>query len=297
MTDHSILQARECAVDLSGPVISQSHRTADPPERESGQLTRILLLEQVALDTGIRQIVLRNRKATALIAYLALAPRMRETRERLIGLLWSETEPAKARASLRQSLYCLREVFEQEGLHGLLIDKLHVSLDQAMFTTDLEFACKTIEDGRPVELAINELCITDAILAGYDDVDPSFHAWLSIVRERIRRQMVASLERQLSAMPGRVEQTKRVAQALLEIDPSNEVASQHLMRAHIASGNTAGALAVYKQLWDYLEQAFDIEPSPVTQALVVSIRTGEYSPRMVPLVDSKRPYENERRSG
>jgi DNA-binding SARP family transcriptional activator len=54
------------------------------------------------------------------------------------------------------------------------------------------------------------------------------------------------------------------------------------MRAHIASGNTAAALAVYKQLWDYLEQTFDIEPSPVTQALLVSIRSGECSPRMVP---------------
>jgi hypothetical protein len=174
MTDHSILQTRECAVDLSGPVISQSYRTADPPERNRGQVTRILLLDQVALHTGTRQIVLRNRKATALISYLALAPGIRETRERLIGLLWSETEPAKARASLRQLLYCLREVFEQEGLHGVLIDKLLVNLDQAMFTTDLEFACKTIEDGRPVELAINELCITDAILAGYDDVAHPF---------------------------------------------------------------------------------------------------------------------------
>jgi len=276
MNGHSILQDRGCAVDLndySSPALS---RITDPPPRQRRPLTRILLLDRVALDTGDRQIVLRNRKAAALMAYLALTPGMRETRERLVGLLWSETEPAKARGSLRQLLYWLRDTLDRKDVKGLTIDKLYVSLDPAAFATDLETTLKTIDYDHPAELTFNELCITDAILCGYDDVSPSFHSWLTVTREKIRRQMIARLEGRLSETRCTIEMTKRIARALLQMDPTHEVACQHLMRAHVASGSTAGALAAYKQLWDHLEQAFDIEPSPVTQDLVVAIRCGTY---------------------
>lgn len=278
MKGHSILPARACEVDPSGFVISPSHRTPDPPRLKPSPITCIHLLYGIAVASGTRRIVLRNRKASVLLAYLVLTRGMRESRERLIGLLWSETEPSKARASLRQLLYWLRETFEQEDLGGLAIDKQHVSLDPAAFTTDLDLAFKAIELGHPIDLAASELCITDTIMSGYDDVDPSVLAWLRVMREKLRRNIMASLEVHLDDAPGNVERTKRAARALLQMDPAHEVACQHLMRAHIASGNTASALAVYRELWEYLEQTFDIEPSPATQALVVSIRTRDYRP-------------------
>src|SRR4029453_11858447 len=52
-----------------------------------------------------------------------------ETRERLVGLLWSETEEEKARASLRQSLHEIREAFNAEGFDGLRTDKVAIGLD------------------------------------------------------------------------------------------------------------------------------------------------------------------------
>ena len=75
-----------------------------------------------------------------------------------------------------------------------------------------------------------------------------------------------------------LEATKRIAHALFQIDPTHEIACQHLMRTYVASGNTGGALAVYKQLWTCLEQEYDIEPSAATQELVVAIRNGTYRP-------------------
>jgi DNA-binding SARP family transcriptional activator len=276
MKGHAILPARACEIDPSRFVISPSHRTANPPRRKPTPSTRILLLDGIAIASGTRQIVLGNRKASVLLAYLALTRGMRESRERLIGLLWSETEPSKARASLRQLLYWLRETFEQQGLRGLAIDKQHVSLDPAAFATDLDLVFQAIALGHPTDLAASEMCITDTIMSGYDDVDPSVLAWLRVMREKLRRRMMATLEDHLSDAPGSVERTKRAARALLQMDPAHEVACQHLMRALIKSGNTAGALAAYSELWEYLEQTFDIEPSPTTQALVVSIRTRDY---------------------
>ena len=52
----------------------------------------ISLLDGVFLRVGDREVVLNSRKARALIGYLVLAPNMQETRDRLVGLLWSETE-------------------------------------------------------------------------------------------------------------------------------------------------------------------------------------------------------------
>ena len=79
-----------------------------------------------ALRYGGREVVLNGRKARALLGYLALAESGQETRERLVGLLWSETEEAKARASLRQTLYEIREAFQAVGFDKFDADK-HVT--------------------------------------------------------------------------------------------------------------------------------------------------------------------------
>ena len=272
---HSILQDHKSAVGAGNRATSASAHGGYPP-RKRKPITRILLLEGAALDTGHKQIMLPSRKAAALLAYLALTPGMKETRERLVGLLWSEMEPAKARGSLRQLLYCLRNTLDREAVGGLLIDKLCVRLDRAAFTTDLESAFKSIDDGHPIDLVVHELCLADAILLAYDDLDASFHSWLTVTRERLRRQMIARLEGHLCASD-RAERTKRFAQALLQVDPTHEVACRQLMCAHLASGNTAAALNVYIQLWDCLDQTFEVEPSPRTQSLFVAIRSGSRS--------------------
>src|SRR6187551_3282881 len=84
---------------------------------------RVCLLDGFSLHVRGRDVILRNCKARALIAYLLLARGMRETRERLIGLLWSETEEVKARASLRQLVHLLRENLEEAGVVGFFADK------------------------------------------------------------------------------------------------------------------------------------------------------------------------------
>ena len=241
-------------------------------------MLRLSLLGGVALYAGNQEIALENRKANALIAYLALAPGMKESRERLAGLLWSETEDAKARASLRQSLHVVRKAFDNAGLAGLSADKLHVSLDRSTLITDLDNAVASVDQGQPADILMHEMRITDAFLSGYDDIDPSFSHWLRLKRECVRQRFLRGLEAQLmdSLLP--TEAIKRVARALLNLDPTNEAACQKLMCACVDSGNVAGALTAYKQLWDCLDEEHDIEPSAATQEIVVAIKTGTYPP-------------------
>ncbi|HEU0059551.1 MAG TPA: hypothetical protein VFR19_06710, partial [Hyphomicrobiaceae bacterium] len=86
-------------------------------------------LGKLTLRVGKRTIGTIGRKSAALLAYLALSDAGQETRERLVGLLWSETEEEKARASLRQSLHEIREAFNAEGFEGFRTDKVAIGLD------------------------------------------------------------------------------------------------------------------------------------------------------------------------
>ena len=254
------------------------HRIACPGELDGAPMLRISLLDGIALYVGNREVALNQRKARALIAYLALARGMRETRSRLVGLLWSETEDAKARASLRQLLHLLREIFDRGGIVGLSADKDLVSLDRSAVITDVDWALASIDRADPVAPLLNEFRITDTFLRGYEDVDPAFCTWLRTKRENIRQQLIRRLETQLSNPSHQAQATERIARALFQVDPTHEIACQYLMRACVASGNAGGALATYKQLWERLEQEYDIEPSKATQQLVVTIRNAAVDP-------------------
>ena len=50
------------------------------------------------------------------------------------------------------------------------------------------------------------------------------------------------------------------------------------MRAHAEEGDIAGALRIYKSLWDLLDRDYGMEPSPQTEELVASIKLGVFEP-------------------
>ena len=66
---------------------------------------------QAQLSNG-RIIEISSMKARAVLAYLALAPHMRHTREHLATLLWDMSDEERARASLRQAIGSLRKALE-----------------------------------------------------------------------------------------------------------------------------------------------------------------------------------------
>jgi DNA-binding SARP family transcriptional activator len=68
---------------------------------------------EVALDG--QPLTLANRKAQALLAYLAVTA-LPQTRDNLAALLWPEAPQARARASLRQTLWGLRRAGFDEWL-------------------------------------------------------------------------------------------------------------------------------------------------------------------------------------
>ena len=238
----------------------------------------ISLFGGVSLRYGGARIELNNRKAMALVGYLALAANLSDTRERIVGLLWSETEEAKARATLRQVLKDLRTSFDQCRFSGFTTGRVEVGIDAAEVTLDVWSVLESAAAGRPNELLLDRSRITETLLAGYEDVDPSFRAWLFVCRENLHRRLIRGLEDQLASDAPTSAEIMRLAQAIIQLDPTHEIAVQRLIRCHADAGDMAGALSAHKRLWDLLDTDYDMEPSDKTQDLISGIKAGTYVP-------------------
>ena len=70
-------------------------------------MPRLTLLGSFSMDRG-GPVTLRNKKAQALVAFLAMNPGVVHVRERLAALLWPDSHEDAARQSLRQCISMLR---------------------------------------------------------------------------------------------------------------------------------------------------------------------------------------------
>ena len=109
------------------------------------------------------------------------------------------------------------------------------------------------------------------LLEDLDGIDPTFDAWLTTERERLRdraRNVAEALLREQvepeAAIPA--------AQRLLPIDRAHEGAWRALMRAHAARGERGMAIQAYDRCRAVLADLLDAAPSPETQKLLAEIR-------------------------
>jgi DNA-binding SARP family transcriptional activator/TolB-like protein len=223
-----------------------------------------------------RLVELRTQKAGAVLSYLALADTKHESRERLVGLLWSRSDEEKARASLRQVVRELRSVFEEAGYDGFSAGRLSVHLDAETVEVDVESVVRQAESGSVHPLLLNTPQLGERILEGMDDLDPSFRVWVLAKRQTIHDRLMRNLSAGLVADDVGADTKSEVAAAIVNLDPTHEEACCHLMRVHAEQGDLAGALRIYKALWNLLDRDYGMEPSPVTEELVADIKLGAF---------------------
>jgi DNA-binding SARP family transcriptional activator len=216
-----------------------------------------------------------NRKAAALLAYLALRKGSSEPRERLAGLFWSESDELRSRTSLRQTLKQLRAIFLEAQFVGLENDRDSLSINPDGVVLDVDSVADQVRGGEVPPSLLDPSMAPDRLLYGFDTLDESFSSWLQVYRQTWSNRLTAPLTELLNS-PDSVT-AGRAANALLQIDPMFEAAHLQILSKLASEGNTASALKYYKTLWDYLDAEFEVEPSPEIQSLVVSIKDGTYS--------------------
>lgn len=249
----------------SNVALSGTHETPAKP------LLVLNILGDFTAAVGGCDLAFSTRKAKALAAYLALSENGQDTRERLVGLLWSESDEERARASLRQVVRDIKLVCDSAGFEGFRADKQTLSLARQSFSCDVEDVLSAVAGGAVHRRLLDTQRIDETLLAGLDNIDPAFHVWVLAKRQLLRDRLTLTLERLLTSGSDAAE-SDATAIALLNLDPTHEVACRHLIRARAARGDTGGAMKVYKALWDLLDAEYDIEPSPETQELIVDIK-------------------------
>jgi len=220
----------------------------------------------------------------ALLALVAAAGRKGISRDRVVGILWPEVGEERARHTLSQNLYRVRQETGQDWI---------------VVTADLRL-------GPAVSSDIGEL--KDAVAAGdfetvgalyvgkflegfYLPGAAEFERWSEDERAGIHREALRAIERlaQLADAAKNRPESVRWWHRLAELDPlSARYASGH-MRALVAHGDRSGALARAKLYRETVRRELSAEPDPDVQKLENSLKLAPPEPAPAPRNSTEPP--------
>jgi len=239
----------------------------------------IRLLGPVSLSYNGRPVRLPNRKAQAIVAYLALNDLPAERRALLAGLLWSEYGQNNALTSLRQTLLELRRAMQDVGCPALTPSHSHVVLDRTVLRLDITDIIAAVSIGEVPDSLLRQAHVSETLLDGFEDLDPAFGDWLGSQRHVFHQRLSLAMAKRLADATVPPSAHRPLAEAALLLDPTNEEACRLVMLAAAQAGETAAALRAYDELYRVLDTDHDMEPSHETQALLARIKLGEFDTR------------------
>ena len=175
----------------------------------------------------------------AILARLAVAGDRGVSRDKLLALLWPESEMDRARHVLNQLLYAQRQLFDEDSL---FLGKKLLRLNPTLIWTDVA----------AFEVALSEQRVEDAL--GYHHgpfLDgfflgnaPQFDAWAEAQRERLQQRLRECLAQRAARLEATHdwESASRWRRHVLDLDPLDSHASRKLAEALIAAGDRSGAI-------------------------------------------------------
>jgi DNA-binding SARP family transcriptional activator len=217
-------------------------------------------------------------KPLGLLAYLVLEPGP-HSREALAGLLWGESLEAEARASLRQALKHLRDVFG-DLVHA---ERALVELSGPLPCDVLEFRAAVEHDptravGFDVPRFLDGFSLRHA---------PQFDEWAATTRNGLLRTYHQALARLAREAMGqwRWRDAVDLADRWLASEPVCDEAALLAVEARFLSGNRAGALARFAEYRDLVSREAGCEPGRALQALVRRVEADRTTTDAPPITD------------
>src|SRR5688572_3123674 len=219
-----------------------------------------------------------RRRPLALLAVIAAAGSRGVTRERLVGILWSDSPEEQARHVLSQSLYALRRGL---GADELVLDTGVLRLNPAVITSDIAQFNDAIDAGdRSGAIAAYQGSFLDGF---YLSGAPLFERWVEEERARIAAKFHQALESEAeeAESTGNHARAAELWNRRVTSDPLATRPLIRLVRALDAAGERGAALRQLRIHRALLEQegtavASDVtalertlqEPAPVSTAPV-----------------------------
>ena len=236
--------------------------------------------------------VLPTRKAEALLAYLAVEPGRRHSRDMLATLLWGDREEAQARKSLRQAIYSLRKTLPDVAEALFVMHGGGIALNPEAIDADVPRFERLVREGTPETLERAAALYCGDLLHGFVLEEPGFEDWLVAERERLRELAIEGRAKLLAhqARTGETERAIQTAAQLLALDPLQEAVHRTLMRLYARQGRRATALRQYQMCVDLLRRELRIEPEAETKQLYQELLQQRIDARRQPAV-ARAPAE------
>jgi DNA-binding SARP family transcriptional activator len=216
-----------------------------------------------------------QRRAEALLALLAVAGDLGCTRDRLVALLWPESDKGRARHSLRDALHSIRHALGAEAVLGvgetLRLNRTVVATDVQRFTEEL--AASALEE------AVDSY--RGPLLDGFHVNDaPEFERWLDAERLRLFGICEEAVERLAVAAEARGSWrwAARWWGRAVELDPFNTRVVVRRMWALASGGDRANAVKEAEEHQRRLVEELDLEPDPAFLAEITRVRDGSLGP-------------------
>ena len=217
----------------------------------------------------------------ALLALIGAAGRRGISRDRVIGILWSENEEEQARHTLSQTLYSLKRDTGSELVEG---------------TTSLRLGPPLTNDVGQLEDAIAQGSL-DGVVVLYEGRflegfylpgAPEFERWVEEERARLHRAATGALERlaiRADSVANHADAV-RLWQRLAELDPLSARYTAGYMRALAAAGDRPHALAQARRYAETVRRELDAEPDPAVRRLEAELRA---KPTEAPVATGRAP--------
>ena len=248
---------------------------------------RVALLGSPRLEHAGQVLALDTRKATALLAYLAVT-RERQSRDTLGALLWPDQDREQARGALRRTMSVLRTA---TGGLALDADRFSVGIGPgAGLDLDVDRFRELARDARHEHDAAGGACarcigdLTAAarlyrgdFLAGFAvRGSPDFDDWQAFHAQGLRRELGSVLERLALAQvaAGSPAEAVEPARRWLSLDPLHEPAHALLMRLYAQTDQRSAALQQYRDCVGVLDRELGVPPLSETSDLDAAIRAG-----------------------
>ncbi|NIR32739.1 MAG: alpha/beta fold hydrolase [Gammaproteobacteria bacterium] len=218
-------------------------------------------------------VTLATRKSKALLVYLALAAGAPQPRGKLAALLWDRSAEDQARASLRQTLFTLRQALSSADGEVLAAtsDSVWVSADAV--DTDVRSFERLLQEATPASLARALDLYRGDFLEGFTLKAEPFEDWLMEQRTRLRECALEALTELAAhyAEAGDRARAIHAAHRLVTLDPLREAAHRRLIRLYAEDGQRHAAIKQYESCARALQGELGVEPQPETTALYQEI--------------------------
>lgn len=213
------------------------------------------------------------------MAYLALTPNQRESRERLATLLWSNRGDEQARHSLAQSTAVVRKALGDEDKTLVLSEPASLAVDWTTFDIDVLAFRDLVNEGTLDSLQQALALYRDDLLPGFEVRSEGFDDWVDGERERLRNSAVEALHKLtlLHTEGNDWNSVIETANRTLAMDNLREDTHRLLMRAYAETGQRALAIQQFNSLAEILERDLQVGPEPGTEALIADIKAGQIS--------------------